>query len=149
MPVSHVLTPRNNTRDTLACEVFLAALTQTQNSIALELAATARERQFLLRGESDALAHAEKANALRPDQPAFMDTMAMILAERNQLGKALEIEKRAVGLQPQHAPFRLNLARLYIQSGDKASAKMELDQLAKLGDKFPGQAEVERLLKTL
>ena len=97
----------------------------------------------------DALAHAEKANALRPDQPAFMDTMAMILAESNQLGKALDLEKRAVGLQPQHAPFRLNLARLYIQSGDKASAKTELDQLAKLGDKFPGQAEVERLLKTL
>lgn len=97
----------------------------------------------------DALAHAEKANALRPDQPAFMDTMAMILAERNQLGKALELEKRAVALQPQYAPFRLNLARLYIQSGDKASAKTELNQLAKLGDKFPGQAEVERLLKTL
>ena len=73
----------------------------------------------------------------------------MILAESNQLGKALELEKRAVGLQPQYAPFRLNLARLYIQSGDKASAKTELDQLAKLGDKFPGQAEVERLLKTL
>ena len=58
---SHCLklfTPRNNTRDALACEVFLAALTQTQHPIALELAATTRERQFLLRGEPDALAHA-------------------------------------------------------------------------------------------
>lgn len=53
-----LLTPRNNTRDTLACEVFLAALTQTNSPISLELAATTHERQFLLRGESAALTHA-------------------------------------------------------------------------------------------
>ena len=97
----------------------------------------------------DALAYAERANALKPDQPAFMDTLAMVLAESNQLAKALAIEKRAVELQPQHAPFRLNLARIYIQSGDKASAKAELDQLALRSDNYPGRAEVARLLKAL
>ena len=96
-----------------------------------------------------ALGYAEKANALKPEQPAFMDTLAMILANSNQVGKAIEIEKRAVALQPQYPTFRLSLARLYIQSGDKLRAKVELDQLAKLGDKFPGQAEVSKLLETL
>jgi hypothetical protein len=34
-------------------------------------------------------------------------------------------------------------------SGKKDEARKELDALAKLGDKFSGQAEVSQLLKTL
>jgi len=41
------------------------------------------------------------------------------------------------------------LAKLYIEAGDKASARIELDRLTKLGDKFSGQAEVGELVKTL
>ena len=96
-----------------------------------------------------ATAYAERANALKPDQPAFMDTLATVLADAGQDSKALEIQKKAVSLQPDHPPFRLNLAKLYIKTGDKALAKKELEQLAKLGDKFSGQAEVGELLKTL
>ena len=97
----------------------------------------------------DALGFAEKANAITPNQPAFMDTLAMILARTDQVGKAIELEKRALALQPQHAQFRMNLARMYVQAGDRPSAKSELEQLAKLGDKFPGHGEVNRLLSTL
>ena len=63
--------------------------------------------------------------------------------------KAIEIEKKAVALAPQQASNRLNLAKLYIKAGDKALARTELDQLAKLGDKFSGQTEVAELLKSL
>ncbi len=97
----------------------------------------------------EALGYAEKANALKPDQPAFMDTWAMILLKADQVGKAIEIEKRAVALQPSHPTFRMNLARLYLQAGDKPNAKIELDTLAKLGDKFPGQPEVAKMLNEL
>ena len=96
-----------------------------------------------------ALAYAEKANALRPDQPAFMDTLATILAASDQVSRAIEIEKKAVQLQPQHAPFRLNLARLYMQAGEKSHARAELDELVKLGDKFAGQDEVSKLRREL
>jgi predicted Zn-dependent protease len=96
-----------------------------------------------------AIAFAEKANALKPGQPSFMDTWATILADAGQPGKALEIQKKAVALAPDVAPFRLNLAKLYLHSGDKSLAKAELDQLAKLGDKFANHAEVAELLKTM
>jgi len=45
--------------------------------------------------------------------------------------------------------LRLNLARLLLQSGDKSAARTELKTLEKLGDKFPAQAEVGRLMQTL
>ena len=78
-----------------------------------------------------------------------MDTLATVLADSGQVGKALEIEKQAVALQPDYPQFRLNLAKLYIKAGDKANARIELDRLAKLGDKFSRQAEVGELVKTL
>jgi len=93
--------------------------------------------------------YAERANALGPGQPAFMDTLATVLADAGQEKKALEIEKQAIALQPESHAFRLNLAKLYIKAGDKAQARVELDQLAKLGDKFRDQAEVGELLKAL
>ena len=96
-----------------------------------------------------ALAYAEKANKLRPDQPDLMDTLAMILGESKQLAKAIEIETKVVALRPEHHPYRLNLARLYVDAGNKVQARAELDQLAKLGSKFAGQAEVTELLKAL
>ncbi len=96
-----------------------------------------------------AAAYAEQANALQPGQPALMDTLAMILGDTDQVDKAIEIEKRVVDLQPSHAPFRLNLAKLYMKAGKKSLAKDELDRLAKLGDKFQGQGEVDKLLKSL
>jgi len=41
--------------------------------------------------------------------------------------------------------LRLRLARLYLQTGDKAPARIELDRLAALGEGFPQQAEVRAL----
>ena len=96
-----------------------------------------------------ALGYAERANALQPGQPVFMDTLAMILADSAQIGKAVELGKRAVELQPGQPRFRLNLAKLYIKAGQNALAKSELEELAKLGDKFSGQEEVVQLLKSL
>jgi putative PEP-CTERM system TPR-repeat lipoprotein len=96
----------------------------------------------------DALAYAEKANALQPKQPAFMDTLATLLAESGQVDKAIELQKRALELQPGNHALRLNMARLFLRAGQKSHARRELEQLAKLGDRFP-QSQVERLKKEL
>ena len=50
-----------------------------------------------------------------------------------------------MALAPNAAGIRLNLARALIKAGQKDAARKELDTLAKLGDKFPGQAEVAKL----
>lgn len=96
-----------------------------------------------------ALEYAEKANQLAPNQPAFMDTLAMLLAEKGDTARAIELLRKAVTAAPQAPAIQLNLAKVLIMSGKKDEARKELDALAKLGDKFSGQAEVSQLLKTL
>lgn len=96
-----------------------------------------------------ALEYAEKANELAPNQPAIMDTLAMLIADKGDTAKAIELLKKAVALAPQAASIQLNLAKTLIKAGSKDDARKELEALAKLGDKFPSQAEVSQLLKTL
>lgn len=96
-----------------------------------------------------AIAYAEKANQISPNQPAFMDTLAMLLADRKEYTKAVELQLKALELQPSNAVMRLNLAKIYIKAGDNARAKSELEALAKLGEKFHAQAEVAAMLKNL
>ena len=78
-----------------------------------------------------------------------MDTLAMLLSEKDNYAKALEWQTKAVRLQPQVGQYRLNLAKIHIKGGRKDLARKELEPLAQRGDKFRGQAEVTRLLKTL
>lgn len=96
-----------------------------------------------------AIEYAEKANQLAPNQPAFMDTLAMLMAAKGDTAGAITLLKKAVEIAPQAAAIRLNLAKLLLSAGRKDEARTELDTLAKLGDKFPGQVEVGRLQKDL
>lgn len=96
-----------------------------------------------------AIEYAEKANQIAPNQPAFMDTLAMLLADKGENAKAIELLRKALATAPQAGAIQLNLAKVLIASGKRDEARKELDSLAKLGDKFPGHAEVSQLLKTL
>jgi len=96
-----------------------------------------------------AVAYAEKALALAPKQPAFMDTLAVLYSDKNDYAKALDWQTKALALAPQNPLYKLNLAKIHIKGGKKDLARKELDELAKLGDKFAAQAEVASLLKSL
>ncbi|MDP2171326.1 MAG: PEP-CTERM system TPR-repeat protein PrsT [Rhodocyclaceae bacterium] len=96
-----------------------------------------------------AVEYAEQANKLALNQPAIMDTLGVLLVEKGNVERGLDLLGKAVALAPQAAEIRLNLARGLLKAGKKAEAKQELDTLAKLGDKFPGQTEVSELLKGL
>ncbi|MBA3033105.1 MAG: PEP-CTERM system TPR-repeat protein PrsT [Gammaproteobacteria bacterium] len=100
-------------------------------------------------GDPKAIEHAEQANKLAPNHPAIMDTLGRLLVDKGNVERGLDLLGKAVALAPQAADIRLNLARGLIKAGKKAEAKQELETLAKLGDKFPGQAEVSELLKSL
>ncbi len=102
-----------------------------------------------LQGKPGALAYAQKANELAPNQPAFMDTMASVMAASGQVDKAIELQKKVVEQSPTNNGFKLDLAKLYLKAGNKADARAQLDQLAALGKKFAGQAEVVSLRKDL
>ncbi|MBL8381782.1 MAG: PEP-CTERM system TPR-repeat protein PrsT [Burkholderiales bacterium] len=96
-----------------------------------------------------ALEYAEKANQLAPNQPSFMDTLADLLADRGDTARANDLLAKAVELAPQNPDIRLNYARVLIQAGKKPAAKAQLDELAKLGNKYPGQAAVAELMKQI
>ena len=104
---------------------------------------------MIKQGKPGALPLALKANDLMPDQPAFVDTLAMALAADRQYPRAIELQRRVVQAAPEVPALRLNLAKIYLQSGDKAAARKELEFLEPLGTKFAGQPEVARLLSTL
>lgn len=118
---------------------------QPENALAMNNVAWLLARQ----GKPGAVAMAEKANELLPNRAPIVDTLASALEAENQLPKAIEAQKRAIALEPKDPGMSLRLAKLYIKTGDKTLARNELDALARLGDKFTGQAEVAALLKTL
>lgn len=118
---------------------------EPQNALAMNNVAWLMVHQ----GRPGATALAEQANALMPDRPMLLDTLAAALAAEGQPKKALEVQVRAVALAPQDPALKLQLARLLIRNDQKDRARAELDGLAKLGDRFADQAEVARLLKTL
>jgi cellulose synthase operon protein C len=97
--------------------------------------------------DARALDYAEKALRLAPNQPAIMETVASLLAEKGDTARALELLQKAIDLAPASGELKLSLARVQIKAGKKAEAQKILEELAKLGDKFAGQAEVAKLLK--
>lgn len=94
-----------------------------------------------------AVALAEKASQLAPRSAAVLDTLATALAAEQQLPRAVEAQKKAVELAPDAPAYKLGLARLLLQSGDKVGARAELSALNALGAKFPRQSEVAALIK--
>lgn len=96
-----------------------------------------------------ALSFAEAANKLSPNNPALMDTLAVAMADAGQVDKALDLQKKVVDMAPQLMEAKLNLARIAIKSGNKALARSELEKLTYEGDKFPLQAEVQQLLRSI
>lgn len=118
---------------------------QPRNALAMNNVAWLLAKQ----GKPGAVAMAEQANAVVPGNVALLDTLATALASENKLPKAIEVQKSAIARSPNDPGLKLALAKLLIKSGDKAYARSELEDLAKLGDKFRGQAEVATLLKTL
>lgn len=114
---------------------------QPNNALALNNLAWLAGQQ----GRGNAIALAEKANAVAPNQPAFMDTLATLLSAKGEHAKALELQKKVLELKPDTPVFKLNMAKIQIKAGDKAAARKLLDELEALGDKFAGQAEVQTL----
>ena len=96
-----------------------------------------------------ALRYAERANELAPKQPVIMDTLGTLLVESGNVQRGLDLLKSAVQLAPDAPNLRLHLSKALIRAGDKEGARRELESLAKLGNRYPDQAEVTRLIGQL
>lgn len=101
-----------------------------------------------LQRKPGAVATAEQALLVVPDSPLLMDTLALALASEQQLPRAITVQTRVVAMAPKSPQYRLQLAKLLLQAGDKVRARQELDALAKLGTGFTRHAEVADLLRS-
>ena len=114
---------------------------QPYNAIALNnLAWVAQQAK-----DPAALRYAEQANRLAPGNPAFMDTLAMILLERGDSARAVVLLREATDKAPQAVLIRVNLARALARSGDRRGAQREYDILSELGDRGPSKDVLEKL----
>lgn len=118
---------------------------QPQNAAALNNVAYT----LVQTGRPGGVEFAEQALKQQPDAPGVLDTLASALALDKQWSRAVEVQRRAVKLEPGNQLLHFNLAKLLVQSGDKTAARAELEGLQKAGDAFPAQAEVARLLQAL
>lgn len=100
-------------------------------------------------GKPGALEMGEKALALAPDSDAILDTVAEIHADAGRFDKAVALQKRAIKISPNMPALRLHLAQYLIKTGQKAEARAELERLVALGNNFPAQEEVRKLLASL
>lgn len=99
------------------------------------------------RRDPAALEFAQAAVGLTPYLAAVVDTYALALDASGQTAKAIEAQVKSVELEPQSARYRLQLAKLYLKTGDKKKAR---DELGRLERQNPGpelKDEVGRLLQ--
>jgi len=96
-----------------------------------------------------AIGYAEQAYKLAPNHPAIMDTLGTMLVEQGDITRGVELLRKAAALAPQMPEIRLSLAKGHIKAGQKDAARKELDELAKLGEKFSRHAEVKQLKQEL
>lgn len=93
---------------------------------------------------------AERAVKLAPASADALDTLMLGLAAEKQWARAAEVQRKLISLVPgAPALWRLNLAKLLLQAGDKSAAEVELKALQALGGKFDRQADVDELMKKL
>ena len=118
---------------------------QPENIVALNNLAWAAQQNK----DPRAIEYAEKAYALKPDNAAVVDTLGWMLVEQDKLPRGLELLQKAVSLAPDMPEIRYHLVQALLKSGDKLTAREELERVLSGGAKFPQEAEAAELLKTL
>lgn len=100
-------------------------------------------------GKPEAVATAERAYRLSPENPATLDTLGWLLIEGKQYKRGLDMLKAALSKAPDAAEIHWHLASGLVQSGDKIRGKQELEALFSSGLAFPEEAEAKQLLDNL
>jgi Flp pilus assembly protein TadD len=86
---------------------------------------------------AEAVQHHEKANALAPDNPAYLNNLGFSLFLRGKYDQAIKVYHDAERLDPTNHRIRTNLGFAYAASGDWPRAAHEFDR----GSATPAQAK--------
>jgi len=96
--------------------------------------------------DARALAVAQRAAALAPDNADVLDTLGMLHLQAGDPKQGLELLARARQLRPDRLDLRLHHAQALLQNGQTQAGKAELRELAAAKSEFPGKAEIAALL---
>ena len=132
--------------DSQAIDHYSAVLEQQpDNVVALNnLAWLLRETQ-----PDKAMALAQRADRLAPDNPSVLDTMAMVQLAGGDTTQATRTIERALEQAPEQPSILYHSAVIANASGDKARARSTLQALLGSGQDFPESTQAEELLNTL
>ena len=81
----------------------------------------------------EALDYANRALALKPDQPDFLDTRGMVYLVDARPALAIDDFQRSVAIDPSSGAHYFHLAQAYLAVGDKTRARQSLDMAKSLG----------------
>lgn len=96
--------------------------------------------------DPQALAYAERANKLLPDNPPIMDTLGWILLEQGKTDRAIDLLQKALSKTPDSAETRYHLALAFHRKGDNMRSENELKRVLNTGANFAQRQEAEALL---
>ncbi len=96
-----------------------------------------------------ALAPAERAHALAPQDAAVQDTLGWVLVQQGQLERGLRHLREARLREPGNPEIRYHLAAALARAGRPGEARAELEQALKSDRPFDGAADARRLLGEL
>jgi len=100
-------------------------------------------------GDSRAIAYAEQALKLKPDNPSVLDTLGWILVRQGQAARGINLLQQALSKTPDAAEIQFHLASAYAKSGDRVRAQREFERLLTSGVAFPQEQEARSMLKQL
>lgn len=104
---------------------------------------------YLELNDARALATAERAQRLAPDNPGVLDTYGWALLKAGQAKQAAKVLQKAVNNAPASPEIRYHYSVALLQSGDKTRARRELEALIGSGKPFPQLREAQDLLQRI
>ncbi|MFN0305462.1 MAG: XrtA/PEP-CTERM system TPR-repeat protein PrsT [Burkholderiales bacterium] len=129
-----------------AAEAYRAVLVhQPRNAIVWNNLAWVAMQQ----GDARAIEYAERALAIAPESPQIKDTLGMILAGKGESKRAVTLLREAATEAPDLFGIRLNLAKTLLKTGEKESARKELEALAKQNTHVQSREEAKEILSRI
>ncbi|PKO34257.1 MAG: PEP-CTERM system TPR-repeat protein PrsT [Betaproteobacteria bacterium HGW-Betaproteobacteria-7] len=99
--------------------------------------------------DKSANSFAERAYALRPNDPVVIDTLGWLLFRQGQVDRGLALLRDARLRASSNPEIRYHLAAALAKSGRTAEAREEVAQALKMASSFPGIEDARRLQNEL
>lgn len=96
-----------------------------------------------------ALAAAEQAYKISPDNHATQDTLGWVLIQSGQGKRGITLLKQAFDKVPESVDYQWHYAKGLIAIGEPILARQELDRLLTRGKNFPQAEEARKLMESL